>query len=100
MNDEHCLTSDLPVEILILVIKRCNAADIINLSATCRTLYTALTACQQEWKNLCAEDFDVHLTTQGKFASYKDVYRLLYASRILTGSYIYGRYYSKLKVGE
>lgn len=91
--------TDLPVEILYLIIKRCDASDILNLSATCRELYHASTTCQSEWKALCAVDFDVHLSSQGKFTSYKEIYRLLYCSRILTGSYIYGRYYSKLKVG-
>jgi len=91
---------NLPVEIIYLIIQRCDAVDILNLSETCRKLYHACANCQIEWKTLCAVDFDVHLRYRRKFPSYREIYRLLYCSRILTGSYIYGRYYSKVKIGN
>jgi hypothetical protein len=49
------------------------------------------------WKNLCKKDFDIVLTKTGKFPSYHDIYRLLYCSRILIGSYTYARYFNNLK---
>lgn len=88
------------MEAIHSIIDWLDAGSILNLSETCRQLYHYCVGAQRKWRSLIAVDFDVHLNMRGKFKTYGELYRLLYCSRILTASYIYGRHFSKIPIGN
>lgn len=83
---------------ILLILTKCELAEIMLLSATCRRLNNLSINFEKKWKALCFEDFDVKLTAKGKFSSFYTIYRLIYCSRILLGSFIYCRYFTKLQI--
>lgn len=89
--------SDLSPEVLEEILWLLDPTSLIQLMSTNRMLFNIVQQLQLKWKRLCEEDFDVCLKDQGKFYSYYEIYKLLYCSRILIGSYTYARYFDNLK---
>lgn len=87
----------MPPEVLEEILRLLDPASLIRIMSTSRKLFNVVQQLQRKWKQLCQLDFDVYLNTEGKFQSYYEIYKLLYCSRILLGSYTYARYFNNLK---
>jgi len=85
-----------PTEVIHSIVSHCDMVSLVQLASTCRRLHIICISHNKKWKALCYDDFNVYLTTKAKFNTFYDIYRLLYCSRILIGSYIYVRYFNKL----
>ena len=85
----HC------TEVVMVILKCCNAKDVLNIGSTCKRLNTICYHCEPVWRQLCWVDFDAQLPTRGSFDSYYQVYKLLYQSRLVMGAHVYGRYFEK-----
>eukprot|EP00111_Clytia_hemisphaerica_P001733 TCONS_00004893-protein len=88
----------LPNELIEMICLQCNAGDLISISQTNRKFYILVTHMATCWKELCQTDFDIQLSSIGKFSSYREIYKLLYCSRMLMGCYTYGRYFNDQKL--
>ena len=92
-----CNILDLPNELIEQICMSCDAPDLVSLSLTSSKFYHLVCQIATCWKRLCESDFDIQLTSFGKFPSYRELYKYLYYSRILMGCYTYGRYFEGLK---
>lgn len=90
-------TIGLPNELIEQICLSCDASDLVSLSQTNRKFYHVVAHTPACWKILCQIDFDIQLSSCGKFPSYLELYKYLYCSRILIGCYTYGRYFEGLK---
>ncbi|XP_065641830.1 uncharacterized protein LOC136073706 [Hydra vulgaris] len=96
-QENNVTITEIPHDALLLILSYSDAPTLTKLACTCRFMYYSCISFNKKWKSLCLQDFNVYLTTVGKFPSYYDIYRLLYCSRLLLGALIYSRYFSKIK---
>ena len=85
-------------ELLVMILSHCSASDILNVGMTCRRFRTFSFNCESIWKRLCLSDFNVPLPFKEPFLSYHEIYKYLYQSRLLMGSLVYGRYFTKRRL--
>ncbi len=82
-------------EVLMMILRFCKAKDLLNLRCTCQRLSRICYSSEKVWRRLCMEDFNAQLSTRGPFASYYDIYQLLFKSRLVMGAHVYCHYFEK-----
>ena len=85
------------MELLEHIYSFCGVGELVTLLQTNKKFNFLIIHFSTRWKQLCAEDFDTELTSKGKFPTYYEIYKLLYCSRMLLGSYVYARYFDNKK---
>ncbi|CAL4099837.1 unnamed protein product [Meganyctiphanes norvegica] len=76
---------DLPVEVLLLILKNCSAQDLVAIGQTC-SHFRNIIASDTLWKSVCIKDFSVK--TLGRIKSYYNLYsKLLHKHGWMLGTY-------------
>ena len=74
-----------------------DAKSLARMMCTCNFMYYVVQNYELKWKQLSRIDFDVYLNNKGRFSSHYEIYKLVYCSRILLGSFTYARYFENMK---